>query len=143
MDMISLLKKIILLRHEKLLHPFIIIAESKNKILALQCSSVEYDDEHNEYSFFHGDYYKNKINKNSFIIDLDVNDGLKYHSETDLNMIYSINKECLNSKNIKNIINHNKYLEILQYYNDSFNQCDIFFSKEIDEMLRKSININY
>lgn len=137
-----LLKKIILLRHKRLIHPFIIIAESKCKILLLQCSSVEYDKENNNYSVFYGDYYKGKINGHPYIMDLDIEDGLKYHSQTDLNSIYSINKNAINKKNIKGQIVDKTHSLILDHYEIMLNENDVLFSKEIDDMLIATINKN-
>lgn len=81
-----------------------------------------------------------KINENSFIMDLDINNGLKYHSQTYLNLIHNIHKKRLSDLNIKDEIYHDTYLEILKYYNNILNECNVSFSKEADEMLIKYIN---
>lgn len=125
------LGKIIFVEHgDGLEHPFIILWESKTKTIALQCSSVNYDNNKNEYSIFYTDWYREEINDEPDIVDLDSTDGLKFHSQVDLNIIHISDKQELNLNNIKNELKFNTYVFLInRLVNKKFQH------KEINEML--------
>lgn len=125
------LGKIILIEHDGgLRHPFIILWESKKKIIGLLCSSVNYDNNKNEYSIFYADWYKDQINESPDIVDLDSTDGLKFHSQVDLNIIYIFDKQKLNLNDIKNTFNYETYVHLInRLVNKEFQ------NKETNEML--------
>lgn len=65
------LGKIIIVEHKNnLWHPFIILWESKSKTIGLQCSSVQYDYDMNQYSYF---FFLNiiliKLNANQILLN--------------------------------------------------------------------------
>ncbi len=124
------LGKIIFIEHDGLKHPFIILWESKTKTIALQCSSVDYDNNKNEYSIFYTDWYREEINDEPDIVDLDSTDGLKFHSQADLNFIYTFDKQELNLNNIKNTLEYETYVCLI---NRLVNKK--FQNKETNEML--------
>lgn len=125
------LGKIIFIEHDDgLRHPFIILWESKTKTIAQLCSSVSYDNNKNGYSIFYADWYKEEINDKPDIVDLDSTDGLKFHSQIDLNCIYIFDKQELNLNDIKNTLKYETYVSLIKrlIYKK-------FQNKEINEML--------
>ncbi|WP_412032667.1 hypothetical protein [Malacoplasma muris] len=135
------LGKIIIVEHENnLWHPFIILWESKSKTIGLQCSSVQYDCDMNQYSYFFSKHYIDKIKCEPDIIELDIDDGLKFHSQVDLNNIYIFEKRALKLNNVKNELNFDTYVLLLEKLkNKTFNK------KEVNEMIEAAYNnsINY
>lgn len=125
------LGKIIFIEHDGgLKHPFIILWESKKKVIGLQCSSVDYDENENKYSIFHTNWYKEQINESPDIVDLDIHDGLKFHTQIDLNIIHTFDKMKLNFDDIKNTLKYETYLDLI---NSLINKE--FQNKETNEML--------
>lgn len=86
-------------------HPFLAIGIAKNKVVALQFSSVKYDGNNNSESHFSEQEkirYKtipvqymfgiyNETRSFSNIVDVDINNGLKYHSQANIDILYVFN----------------------------------------------------
>lgn len=96
----------------------------------MQYSSVGYDNNKNVYSIFYVDWYKEQKNESPDIVDLDIQDGLKFHSQVDLNIIYTFDKAKLNLNNIKNELEFDTYVFLINRIMDKE-----FKNKEINKMI--------
>lgn len=89
---------------------------------------------------FFSKHYIDKIKCEPDIIELDIDDGLKFHSQVDLNNIYIFEKRALKLNNVKNELNFDTYVLLLEKLKDK-----TFNKKEVNEMIEAAYNnaINY